>query len=372
MQASLYGVVGVIVVALLFSQVGTRIAARNAVAWWLWLGLFMFSAVAAELLEPVAHFLGIAVVSNLIFASMIVFLLYHSIELQGLLTTQTRSQRRVVSRTAVRDFLQRNPNIAKPPSDEREHVLVVLPCLNERAAIGPVLERLGRLRDDDELVIRHCAVDDGSDDGTVHVLRAQAGEGFAVHDANIGVAGVLMTGFMLADELNYDRVVQCDGDGQHPIEAIPELVRAAIAADADILLGSRFAPHADAGTRTVEQASMTPLRGLGRYLLRIALGLFGAAHISDPTSGFRVYSKRFQASALLQMPDEYPEVELLAFAVTRHGRLAEQRVTMAPRATGTSHLRGLAGPLYMAKVLTALIGLRLRSLAMRREPLSDR
>ena len=90
--------------------------------------------------------------------------------------------------------------------------------------------------------------------------------------------------------------------------------------------------------------------------------LFGVGPIQDPTSGFRVYSRRAIDQLIHCMPDEYPEPELLALAATRGLRVSESPVIMQARQGGKSSIGGLSSIQYMLKVLTALTGLRLRAL----------
>ena len=60
------------------------------------------------------------------------------------------------------------------------------------------------------------------------------------HDVNIGVSGVLLTAFKIAKENDFESVVQCDSDGQHPIEEIPRLLKFSSQNRFDLLVGSRF------------------------------------------------------------------------------------------------------------------------------------
>ena len=109
-------------------------------------------------------------------------------------------------------------------------------------------------------------------------------------------------------------------------------------------------------------AATSASRRFGALVILTVLRLFGTgAAVSDPTSGFRVFSRRLSDHALSFMPDEYPEPEMLALAVLHGGVVAETGVTMVPRTVGRSSIGGLGVIRYMVKVITALLGLRLRS-----------
>ncbi len=356
------------IASLLFilSQFGGRLAARSALVWWLALGMFMLSAIFPQAFRPIADLLGIKLVSNLVMASMIVFLTYQVIEQISTTTKQLRGHRLLVSRLAVEDFMSRshyNPNSNNNLSGQKKYrALVVLPCYNEQASLPQVTAQLNALASNSDFDIDYCIIDDGSQDASRSILRQESPRNYACHMTNIGVAGVLMTGFQIGIRLDVDYIIQCDSDGQHPINFIPEFLAGAHAANSDLFVGSRFlddpnAPHSNDLTAT------TPLRRLGALMILAVLRLFGAATaISDPTSGYRVYSKNLFRSALTLMPDEYPEPELLALTSVWGGSVKETRVEMTPRSGGTSSISGLGTVTYMVKVVTALLGLRLRSL----------
>jgi hypothetical protein len=164
-----------------------------------------------------------------------------------------------------------------------------------------------------------------------------------------------------------DFVVQCDADGQHPIEAIPSLVAKAHELGTDLLIGSRFShepllPSSTGGRRSSMQ-STTATRRLGGLVIHTVLRAFGRqGKVIDPTSGFRVYSARSVKTLMKDMPDEYPEPETIALLAVENAIIREVRVAMMPRTTGASSISGLRSLQYMVKVVTALLALRLRTL----------
>lgn len=335
--------------AVLFSQFGHRLPARRGLIWWLVAGFLFVSAVNPYLWRPLVTFLGIEVISNFVLSVMMMFLFFQMVEQQAENLRVSRQLTELASSAAARDF----------PKREGVTALIVLPCRNEAEALPEVLARLRRLLASAPQ-LDFCVVDDGSSDGTPEVLTKLAPERHVTHPSNVGVSGGLLTGFKTAQRIGARWVVQCDSDGQHPIESIPFLVAEAERLGADLLIGSRFLGADGAGARP--QA----LRRLGVTVIRATLRLFGArAAVSDPTSGFRVYSRRAFDVLRRNLPDEYPEPESIAVASLARLELREVAVTMEPRRTGASSLAGLAGPRYVAKVCTALVGLRLRSLVRR-------
>ena len=331
----------------LLAQFGGRLPARRALLWTLAATLLVLAAWRPALLGPLVQGLGIELVSNFLLAAMVLFLFLQMAEQQVETAELRRALVQVTSTAAA----------AQLPAGAAVRALVVLPCRNEAAALPALFPALRRV--EAEHGIRWVVVDDASDDGS-DVLLAREAPGRSVrHAVQIGVSGALLTGFQVADRLGAEWVVQCDADGQHPVDRVPELLAAAAESGADLLVGSRFLEGTRAGL-----GATTGLRwATGRWLGSL-LRLFGRhARVTDPTSGFRVYSPRARKVLGREMPDEYPEPECVALASLRGLRVSEWAVEMAPRTTGRSSLGGWRAFRYVVKVTAALLGLRLRSLA---------
>jgi hypothetical protein len=345
----------------MLSQFGDRIAARYALFWWASSIGLLFVVVFPHQLEPVARFLGIQTVSNLFLSGLGIFLFAQTFELASELSKIDRRSRKSISVLAAKNAYQLQKVQHLPGS-----TLLVIPCFNEEESLEDLYCRLSKSSQREEWKkknIRICFVDDGSSDGTLQKLQAIQESDQSViichHSANSGVASVLMTGFVLARDLGVSHVVQCDGDGQHPIEEIPRLVNIAISEQLDLLVGSRFVNSKFYILNTYKSTTLS--RGLGIGWLRAVMWLSGfGSSISDPTSGFRVYSKRAVECLTKRMPDEYPEPETIALLTTERLSLAEYPVEMTPRVAGKSSLAGLKSIRYMIKVTAAILGLRLR------------
>jgi len=339
-----------------FSQFGSRLSAKYSTLWFAVMSVLLISAAIPEYLQTIAHFLGFQLVSNFILSSL-VLITFLELLLQSVNHTRTnRRLRDAFCREAAERFLNQQGTF-----EAKNEVLIVSPCFNEEGELPRTIERLKSLSYSFSGA-NFCIINDGSRDASSQILRAEAPHNSTRHLSNLGVSAALLTGFYIAKELNSKWVVQCDSDGQHPIEEIPRLIEHAEVENVDLLIGSRFSKNV---AQKDSLASTTWQRWLGGRLISTTLRLFGRDVMAlDPTSGFRVYSRRAVDLLLNCMPDEYPEPESIAIIGAANLKIKECQVSMQPRLSGVSSLSGgVKSAKFMFKVSVALLGLRLRLLA---------
>ncbi len=125
-------------------------------------------------------------------------------------------------------------------------------------------------------------VDDGSDDATSEIAEA-LGAYVVRHEQNGGYGAALRSCFEVARELNADRMVIIDSDGQHDPVDIPKLLKP-IETGADIVIGSRFCNG--------NGKNVPAYRKVGMKVLDTATKAAGGVNVTDSQSGFRAYGRR--------------------------------------------------------------------------------
>jgi len=226
-------------------------------------------------------------------------------------------------------------------------VLVVIPAFNEEATLaGVVAEVRAALRSADVLV-----VDDCSTDRTRAVALAAAVQVLTL-PINLGVGGAMRAGFRYALRYGYDAVLQVDGDGQHDPQDAPRLIAAL--ADADLVIGARFAGTGD-----------YDVRGPRRWAMRLLAGTLSrvtGTRLTDATSGFRVSNARTLELFARHYPAEYlgDTVETLVIVARAGLTVAQVPVTMRDRAGGQPSQSPVRAAVYLLRVCLALVLGRIR------------
>ena len=221
-------------------------------------------------------------------------------------------------------------------------MLVVLPAWNEAASLPSVLDEIHACLPDVGVLV----VNDGSSDQTSSVARAH---GVEILDLpfNLGVGAAMRAGFRFALAQGYDVVVQVDADGQHDPREVPALV--ARLAEADVVIGARFA---DRGDYTVRGPRKWAMRVLAGVLSRMA-----RTRLTDTTSGFRASGPAAVRLFAVHYPAEYlgDTVESLVMALRSGLTVTQVGVAMRERSAGRPSQRPWKAAVYLMRACLALL-----------------
>jgi hypothetical protein len=224
-----------------------------------------------------------------------------------------------------------------PPSSP-DSLLIIVPALNEEAAIGTVVREIQEHVPGVPVLV----IDDCSSDATIAVAR-QAGAKVLPMPHHLGLGGCVQAGYKLAWELGYQYVIRVDGDGQHDARDILRVFEKLKTTGCEMVIGSRFV--ADNGSRT------GAVRSLGIRFFRLLLWPVLGKEVHDPTSGFVGVNRRALDVFRQSFPLEYPEIEALVVLQRRRFRFEEVPCKMRPRTTGRSSITALKSLYYVVHVL---------------------
>ncbi|MFM7023117.1 MAG: glycosyltransferase family 2 protein [Flavobacteriales bacterium] len=225
-------------------------------------------------------------------------------------------------------------------------VAVIIPAYNEEANIAAVVGKINELEKQSGFTFVPIVINDGSLDQTGEIIRKLSCIDLHL-PLNQGIGAAVQTGLLYAQRNNFDYAVQVDGDGQHPIANVYDMLKAMEQQQADVVIGSRYIENV--GYRS------TFVRRIGiRYFEYLNYLLVGV-RITDNTSGLRLYNKKAIDTIVELYPDDYPEPEAIVLFKKKGLKFIEIPVVMHERTGGKSSITFSRSIYYMVKVSLALI-----------------
>lgn len=201
---------------------------------------------------------------------------------------------------------------------------VLIPCLNEEAAIQSVVESVLALG------APVIVIDDGSDDRTPEIVAALPVT-LLRHTERRGKGEALRHGFREALRQGYDAVLTMDGDGQHLAADIPRIVAAA----------ARYPQHIVIGARLLDREQQPKGRRRANAVADWGISWACGQPIADTQSGQRWYPRA--ALDLVDVPaQDFVFEAAILIAASREKKLGVVSVPIASRYHGTfrpSHLK---------------------------------
>jgi len=181
---------------------------------------------------------------------------------------------------------------------EPSRVSVVIPALDEQAAIGEVIAGLVAVGPWREILV----IDDGSTDATAARAEA-AGARVIRHPYRKGNGAAVKTGIRTAQG---EAILLMDADGQHDPNEASKLLEGLPAHD--MVIGARSA------------RDQPWLRALGNAIFKALAGWLTGLPIRDLTSGFRVARRALLLDIVHLLPNgfSYPTTSCLAFLKAGH------------------------------------------------------
>lgn len=201
---------------------------------------------------------------------------------------------------------------------ENLRVAVIIPCLDEEATVGRVLDGF-RASLPNALL---CVVDNNSSDRTAQVAldhgalvlrETRPGKGFAVRKA--------------FREVEADIYLLVDGDGTYPAEDAARMLEPILSGAADVVVGARLGSDSRSEFRLVNR--------IGNKILLGLLNAMFSARVTDLLSGYRAMTREFvKQTPVLSVGFEL-ETELSVLALEHAFRTVEIPVRLRSRPQGS-------------------------------------
>lgn len=190
---------------------------------------------------------------------------------------------------------------------------VLIPCFNEAASIGAIIDAVLMLH------VPVIVVDDGSDDGTPDIVASRPVTLLRLPRRS-GKGDALRRGFREALQQGYEAIVTMDGDGQHLACDIPRIAAAA----------AQYPDHLVIGARLLDQAQQPRGRRRANAVADWGISWACAQPVADTQSGQRWYPRA--ALDLIDLPAENFVFEAaVLIAASREKKLGVISVPIASR-----------------------------------------
>lgn len=234
-----------------------------------------------------------------------------------------------------------------------EKILIIIPAYNEEDNILKTYKNIEEYNKENNTKYDVIVINDGSKDKTGFILD----ENKIPHIdliCNLGIGGAVQTGYKYAYENNYDIAIQFDGDGQHDINYVKNIIKPIVDENVNMVIGSRFIIPGTKGFKS------SKTRRIGIKIISYFIRIFTKKRIYDPTSGFRAVDKSIIKIFKDFYPTEYPEPVSETMVLKKNFKIKELPVIMHDRQGGKSSIRAWKNVYYMINVLLSIFIVSIR------------
>ena len=225
--------------------------------------------------------------------------------------------------------------------------LLIIPAYNEEKNILKTCNKIIEYNKEQKEKIDFIVINDGSSDKTFEICKKNKIPCISLIN-NLGIGGAVQTGYKYALENDYDIAIQFDGDGQHDVRYVKNIVSDIEKGTADMVIGSRFIGNSS-------DFKSSRARRVGINIISFFIKLVTGKKIYDTTSGFRAISKKLIAEFASNYPSEYPEPVSTTSILKKNYVVHEVDVKMHKRENGVSSIRAWKNIYYMFNVILSII-----------------
>lgn len=235
----------------------------------------------------------------------------------------------------------------------KEKILLIIPAYNEEENILNTVNKIYEYNQKNKTTYDLIVINDGSRDNTSKICHDNK---IPIIDLvhNLGIGGAVQTGYKYAYKNGYDIAIQFDGDGQHDVNYVKNIIKLIISDEADFVIGSRFIKKEKGNFQS------TVARRIGINIISFFMRIVSKKKIYDTTSGFRACNKKVISEFADDYPLEYPEPITTVELLRKGFVVAEVPVMMNEREGGTSSIKAWKTIYYMINVILSIIVVGMR------------
>ena len=227
-------------------------------------------------------------------------------------------------------------------------VLLIIPSFNEEENVLKNYKRIIDYNKQNKTKFDAIVIDDGSTDKTKEIcIDNNIPHISLLH--NLGIGGAVQTGYKYAYLNGYDIAVQFDGDGQHDIGYVKDIIKPIEEKKADMVIGSRFV------NKGISDFKSTKSRQIGINIISFFIKMVTGEKIYDTTSGFRAVNRELISFFAKSYPVEYPEPVSTVRVLKSNFKVEEVAVSMNERKSGKSSIHSWKNVYYMINVILSIL-----------------
>lgn len=170
-------------------------------------------------------------------------------------------------------------------TSDYSNLSIIIPAYNEEDGILTTLESLREYFPAAEIIV----IDDGSQDATAQRVSAFPGVRLLQHHYNRGYGGALKTGMRASSR---ELIAWFDADNEHRADYLQRMVQRLQREKLAAVLGQRH-------------KSVSVVRGVGKYFIRMLARVLRVKSGSDLNCGLRVFKRDMILRYLAILPDTY-------------------------------------------------------------------
>ena len=227
-------------------------------------------------------------------------------------------------------------------------VLLIIPSFNEEKNVLNNYNKIIEYNKKSKIKYDVIVIDDGSTDMTKEICISNNIPHISLLH-NLGIGGAVQTGYKYALLNKYDIAVQFDGDGQHDINYVKDIIMPIESGESDMVIGSRFVD----GKSSKFKSSKS--RQFGIKIISFFIKLVTGKRIHDTTSGFRAVNSKIIKLFSESYPSEYPEPVSTVDIIKKGFKVKEVPVSMNERENGKSSIHSWKNVYYMVNVILSII-----------------
>jgi dolichol-phosphate mannosyltransferase len=250
---------------------------------------------------------------------------------------------------ARRDDLATISQAQERPVTEGPELTVVIPTLNERDNIGPLVDLLNKALE--AVSWEAIFVDDDSADGTSERIREISRRDRRVRCLQrIGRRGLTTACIEGALAASSPYIAVMDADMQHDEKLLPQMLAILKSERVDLVVGSRYVAGGGTGGLDAARANISAVATrLSRIICKV--------EIADPMSGFFMLRREVLEGALRRLSGQGFKILLdILASSSRSLRIRELPYEFRERQRGESKLDALVAWEYMMLIADKLIG----------------